>query len=175
MFPPMARAEGIGRPGLRRLGWVAASGLLVSAAFGQVSPRIVGGTEAPRGRYPWMVSLASRAVSSNYSAHFCGGVLIHPHWVLTAAHCVERERPSTVEVVVGAHNLKTDVAPAVRRLAVREIVLHPDYDAETSDSDLALLVLAEPVTDVTPLEIIDDAALCAPGMEAVVLGWGDGP
>ena len=172
MFSIVSRLAGTGRSGRRRLGLLAAWGVFVSAAAGQIAPRIVGGTEAPRGRYPWMVSLATRSVSSAFSAHFCGGVLIHPHWVLTAAHCVERERPSSVDVVIGAHNLKTDAAPEVRRLAVREIVMHPDYDPETSDSDLALLVLAEPVTDVPPLEIIDDAALCTPGTEAVVLGWG---
>ncbi len=139
---------------------------------GQMAPRIVGGTEAPRGQYPWMVALARHSVGSLFDAHFCGGVLVHPHWVLTAAHCVERERPSSVDVVIGAHNLKTDRPPVVRRLAVREIVLHPDYDPETSDSDLALLVLAEPVADVPPLELIDDAELGVPGTEATVLGWG---
>jgi hypothetical protein len=141
-------------------------------AEGQVKPRVVGGGEAPRGKYPWMVSLAKRLTADNYDAHQCGGVLIHPHWVLTAAHCVVDERPTTVEVVVGAHNLQTDEGPLVRRLAVREIVVHPDFDEVTFDSDLALLVLAAPVTDIMPLEIIDSAALCEPGTEATVLGWG---
>ncbi|MFN0126953.1 MAG: S1 family peptidase [Verrucomicrobiales bacterium] len=146
--------------------------LLPAAGHDQVVPRIVGGTEAPRGQYPWMVSLAKRRVADNYQAHFCGGVLIHPHWVLTAAHCVEDESPTSVDVVIGAHNLQLDTAPDVRRVAVREIVLHPDYNPENSDSDLALLVLAEAVTDRPPLELIDSAALCAPGTDAVVLGWG---
>lgn len=161
--------------GLRGPGWwrvCACVVLLAGAADGQVKPRVVGGSEAPRGKYPWMVSLARRNVSDNYQAHYCGAVLIHPHWVLTAAHCVDTRRPDSLEVVVGAHNLQTDEAPAARRVAVREILLHPDYDDDTSDSDLALLVLAEPVTDVPPLEIIDDEALCAPGTPAFVLGWG---
>lgn len=143
-----------------------------SVAVAQVKPRIVGGTEAPRGRYPWMVALVQREVQDNYEAHFCGGALIHPQWVLTAAHCVEDELPSTVDVVIGAHNLGTDTAPMVRRVAVREIILHPDYDTATNDSDVALLVLASPIEDVTPLEIIDNAALCEPGVGAVVVGWG---
>jgi len=144
----------------------------VEPAVGQIRPRVVGGTDAPRGKYPWMVSVARRAVSDLYEAHHCGGVLVHPHWVLTAAHCVDTDRPTTIDVVVGAHNLQTDEPPMVRRVAVREIVLHPDYDAVTSDSDLALLVLAEPVVTVTPLEIIDWEVLCEPGRPAVVLGWG---
>lgn len=145
---------------------------LACAGYAQVKPRVVGGTEAARGQYPWMVSLAKRRVADNYQAHFCGGVLIHPHWVLTAAHCVDDQQPTSIEVVVGAHNLILDSAPDVRRVAVREIVLHPDYDPENSDSDLALLVLAEAVTDRPSLELIDSEALCAPGTPAVVLGWG---
>lgn len=159
-----------------RLWWF---GILVLAcvaggppAIAQIKPRIVGGREAPRGAHPWMVSLARHSVSSAYDAHFCGGALIHPHWVLTAAHCVENKLPSSVDVVIGAHNLQTDTVPAVRRIAVREIIIHPDYDPATSDSDLALLLLAVPVADVMPLEIIDRAELCEPGIEATVMGWG---
>ena len=51
--------------------------------------RIVGGdTVVNENIYPWMVSLqANYRTGSN--AHLCGGVLIAPQWVLTAAHCVE--------------------------------------------------------------------------------------
>ena len=147
-----------------------AMGLLPVEA--QVKPRIVGGTEAPRGRYPWMVSLAHRSVTDLYDAHFCGGVLVHPHWVLTAAHCIDEERPTTLDVVVGVHNLQTDTAPSVRRIPVREIIIHPDYDPVSFDSDLALVVLASPVTDIVPLELVDSETLCAPGTEGMVLGWG---
>lgn len=156
-------------------GWLVRVGVwlgLAVSAVGQVRPRIVGGDEAPKGKYPWMVSVATRSMSSLYDAHFCGGVLVHPHWVLTAAHCVERKRASQIDVVVGAHNLESDGPPEVRRIEVREIVMHPDFDSETSESDVALLVLAEPVVDRPVLDIIDDGGLCVAGTEAVVLGWG---
>ena len=57
--------------------------------------RIVGGEDAIPNSWPWQVSL--RKGSTNY--HTCGGTLIRPDWVLTAAHCVMR--PSKYTVIVG--------------------------------------------------------------------------
>ena len=152
------------------------SGLMLylglSVAWSQVEPKIIGGQEASVGKYPWMVSLVHRGTVANDRAHFCGGALIHPQWVVTAAHCVDRLRPSVVEVVVGAHNLRIDRAPAVQRVGVREIVLHPLYDRVTSEFDVALVLLAVPIAGVAPLEVIDSDDLCEPGVEATVMGWG---
>ena len=50
------------------------------------SVQIVGGVDAPRGGYPWQLSL-ERCRSTGCS-HSCGAVLISPTWALTAAHCV---------------------------------------------------------------------------------------
>ncbi|EDO26596.1 predicted protein, partial [Nematostella vectensis] len=53
--------------------------------------RIVGGTEAPVNGWPWQAMLRSAGGSQ-----FCGGSLIHPEWVLTAAHCLENTQPSDI-------------------------------------------------------------------------------
>ena len=76
------------------------SRLLRGSAFQEEKKhaRIVNGVEAVRGITPWMVSL-----QTSYGFHFCGGSLISPNEVLTAAHCVEGGSPS--QVVIGAHDI----------------------------------------------------------------------
>ncbi|XP_042300290.1 acrosin-like [Sceloporus undulatus] len=56
------------------------------AGFSMGGARIVGGTQAPAGKWPWVVSVQTSTF------HFCGGSIIHPWWVLSAAHCFTDER-----------------------------------------------------------------------------------
>ena len=51
--------------------------------IGGPGDRIIGGSPVPDGSYPWVVSL-----QLGWSYHYCGGALISPYYVLTAAHCV---------------------------------------------------------------------------------------
>ena len=50
--------------------------------------RIVGGEESSAGEWPWLVTLQMVRNGTNYE-HLCGGSLVHPQWVVTAAHCFE--------------------------------------------------------------------------------------
>ena len=66
------------------------------------SPRIVKGENAALGEFPWQVALY-------YAGYFlCGGILIDPLNVLTAAHCMDRLDHNPVTVVVGEHKFEND-------------------------------------------------------------------
>ena len=55
-----------------------------------MSGRIVSGQDAQPGQWPWQVSLKVYKYNWASWVHICGGSLIHPQWVLTAAHCFDQ-------------------------------------------------------------------------------------
>src|SRR5919112_4816669 len=69
---------------------------------------VVGGNEAPAGKFPWMVRLSMG----------CGGALTAPRVVLTAGHCVNGTGPDTsIRVVAGVTDLKSSRAVVARSVA----------------------------------------------------------
>ena len=135
----------------------------IEAASGR-SLDIVGGSEAAVGAWPWQVALM--VDPDEAGTQFCGGTLIASDWVLTAAHCVEDWRSGTLYAVAGRHRLSSSAGEI---LPVVEIIVHPNWNSTTLDSDLALLKLSS-ASSAMPLSI--DAPTYAPGIEATVIGWG---
>ncbi len=133
-------------------------------------PRIVGGTTSQPGDGPWTVALVD-ATQSAYAGQFCGGSLIAPSWVLTAAHCTRYPAPTTIDVVTGRQLLS---GSGGQRIRVARAYVDPDYNPYTDDNDLALLQLTDPSTSPTlPFMPPGFESAYAPGTDATIYGWGD--
>ncbi len=139
------------------------------------APAIIGGAPADPGEYPWQVALL---YASDGSWWGCGGSLLTPTWVATAAHCVTSgpfvASPAALNVAVGRYNINSTQG---QRIPVAEVLVHPDWDPFTFDNDVALLRLATPAVLTTtvqtiPLATVYEGSLFAAGTPAIVTGWG---
>ncbi|KAM6221070.1 LOW QUALITY PROTEIN: serine protease 55 [Rhynchocyon petersi] len=101
--------------------------------------RIIQGVEAGVGEFPWLVSIQAG------SEHFCGGAILNKWWILTAAHCLQFEAISPVElnIVMGTNDL---TSPHKEIKQADKIVLHRNFKKTTMDNDVALLMVTSPIT-----------------------------
>nr|WP_026065767.1 serine protease [Actinoalloteichus spitiensis] len=132
---------------------------------GDVGTRIVGGTRASISDYPWAVYLTNTAGSQ-----FCGGALVAPNKVVSAAHCTINRSASAVRVVAGRED-KNGTAGVVA--SVTSIWNHPDYRSYLIGEDVSVLTLDRDLPyETLPLATPADTALYEAGTTSKVLGWG---
>lgn len=149
---------------------------------------IVGGVVAAPGAWPWQAAILDSSARNPYAGQFCGGALIDPGWVITAAHCVviddDGNQNYAHELAVGLdlHDLKKDAGQTV---SVAQVFVNPDYFDPNVEGygDMALLRLAAParlgptVKPIGLVEALGDPEI-QPGKPATITGWGeteDGP
>uniref|UniRef100_G3QLN3 Peptidase S1 domain-containing protein n=1 Tax=Gorilla gorilla gorilla TaxID=9595 RepID=G3QLN3_GORGO len=130
--------------------------------------RIVGGSAAGRGEWPWQVSLWLRR-----REHRCGAVLVAERWLLSAAHCFDvYGDPKQWAAFLGTPFLSGAEGQLER---VARIYKHPFYNLYTLDYDVALLELAGPVRRsrlVRPICLPEPAPRPPDGTRCVITGWG---
>ncbi|XP_048579095.1 uncharacterized protein LOC5509856 isoform X2 [Nematostella vectensis] len=132
-------------------------------------PMIMGGANAEHGEWPWQVSMK---LNSSSLPHICGGNVISPWWVLTAAHCVQDERASNIKLTMGEWRL-FNVDGTEQVIPVERIISHANYSYNTLDYDYALLKLTRPLnfTQYVQPVCLPDSDFPA-GTLCYVTGWG---
>ncbi|XP_071397026.1 tryptase-2-like [Centroberyx affinis] len=151
-------------------------GLLIHNAAGsfrvEVRSSIVGGQDAPVGRWPWMVHLN---ISDGSKRWRCGGSLLTDEWVLTAASCVDRQHNTNADksmAWLGSNALRG--FSRFRRLG--NIITHNDFQSNGNLNNIALVKMTKKVVFtpvIAPVNLITTQDSFDSTSECWITGWGD--
>ncbi|XP_028842105.1 enteropeptidase [Denticeps clupeoides] len=133
--------------------------------------RVIGGGNAQKGAWPWMVSLMW------LGRHVCGASLIDREWLLTSAHCVygKNSHLSFWVVVLGMHSQFGSDWSDHQLHQVDRVIINKNYNLHSKDSDVALMHLLTPAnfTDyIYPICLPQKDQVFQPGMNCIITGWG---
>uniref|UniRef100_A0A1I8MP36 Peptidase S1 domain-containing protein n=1 Tax=Musca domestica TaxID=7370 RepID=A0A1I8MP36_MUSDO len=129
-----------------------------------IDTRVIGGNDVPEGAIPFQVS-----IQNTFGEHICGGSIIAPEWILTAAHCMEWPK-QYLKIVTGTVNWTKPDA----EYFVKDVKIHCLYDQPMYHNDIALIKLAKPIVyneKTKPVELAT-SNLLKQGDKLVLSGWG---
>jgi secreted trypsin-like serine protease len=145
---------------------------------------VIGGTKAREGEFPFLTPLFigyPGPDGEKLEAQLCGGSLIAPDLILTAAHCVHGYPDFQLRAGYGKNRLSELPVDAngllltdgVHASAVKEMWMHPSYDPTTFDSDVALIRLKLPFANAKTISYVKAVGNePAAGTRLLVAGWG---
>lgn len=139
----------------------------------KILQKIVGGTAASSGQFPYQVQLQINTASSGY---LCGGTLVSSSYVVTAAHCFNGlSGGSVTSGTVYAGSIYISGSDA-QSSAMASYWTHPQFSSSTMYNDLAIITLASPFTlnsKVATMPLAAPSASFSAGTSCTVSGWGD--
>ncbi|XP_011188919.1 brachyurin [Zeugodacus cucurbitae] len=139
-----------------------------AADLGRIQNRIVSGSPASLGQFPWQVILKKDPIEDL----LCGGSIIAANWVLTAGHCTYGL--SSIFIMFGTVLLNN---PNALNMTSTQLYINPNYNGETLNNDVSLIQLPTPLTFskyIQPIQLVtnNDANFNFIGQVATIAGFG---
>lgn len=135
------------------------------ANISEIEEKIINGDQSGEDDWPWMAHIIMTTETGD--RYTCGGTLIDPEWVLTAAHCVENK--VSIKVLLGQNDLQ---GSGGENIFATSFIVHPNRDAGKHSADLALLHLERP-SSLEPVILASDFDFQSEiGNSVLAIGWG---